>query len=203
MSTYRLLPPRYPQYFDRAEGCRLWDADGNEYIDFMCSFGPMIAGYGNPRIRAAANAQRDRLDIANGPPPLIVDLAERFVRQVGHAEWAIFAKNGNDATTVCNMVARARSEKRKILVAKGAYHGAAPWANHISRGTPAEDHVHFPTYRYKRHREPGSGRPGRRPATWPASSCPRSSTTLVTTRSSPTSPSRAASARSVTPKARR
>jgi len=148
MSTYRLLPPRYPQYFERAEGCRLWDADGNEYIDFMCSFGPMIAGYGNPRIRAAADAQRDRLDIANGPPALIVDLAERFVRQVGHAEWAIFAKNGNDATTVCNMVARARSEKRKILVAEGAYHGAAPWANRMSRGTPAEDHVHFPTYRY-------------------------------------------------------
>ena len=148
MSTYRLLPPRYPQYFERAEGCRLWDADGNEYIDFMCSFGPMIAGYGNPRVRAAADAQRDRLDIANGPSPLIVDLAERFVRQVSHAEWAIFAKNGNDATTVCNMVARARSEKRKILVAEGAYHGAAPWANRMSRGTPEEDHVHFPTYRY-------------------------------------------------------
>ena len=46
------------------------------------------------------------------------------------------------------MVARARSEKRKILVAEGAYHGAAPWANRMSRGTPAEDHVHFPTYRY-------------------------------------------------------
>ena len=58
----------------------------------MCSFGPMIAGYGNPRIRAAADAQRDRLDIANGPPALIVDLAERFVRQVGHAEWAIFGE---------------------------------------------------------------------------------------------------------------
>ena len=148
MSVSRKMPAGYPQYYRRADGCRLWDVDGNEYIDFMCAFGPMIAGYGNPRIAAAAGAQRDLLDIANGPPPAIVDLAERFVRQVSHADWAIFAKNGNDATTVCNMVARARSEKRNILVATGAYHGSQPWANRMSRGTPEEDHAFFPTYTY-------------------------------------------------------
>ena len=148
MSVYRKMPAGYPQYYRRADGCRLWDVDGNEYIDFMCAFGPMIAGYGNPRIAAAADAQRDLLDIANGPPPAIVDLAERFVRQVSHADWAIFAKNGNDATTVCNMVARARSEKRNILVATGAYHGSQPWANRMSRGTPEQDHAFFPTYTY-------------------------------------------------------
>ena len=128
MSVYRGMPEGYPQYFRRAEGCRLWDVDGNEYIDFMCSYGPMIAGYGNHRIRAAADAQRNELDIADAPAPLIVDLAEKFVSQVSHAGWAIFAKNGNDATTVCNMVARAQTGKRKILVAEGAYHGAQPWA---------------------------------------------------------------------------
>ena len=148
MSVYRKMPAGYPQYFRRADGCRLWDVDGNEYIDFMCAFGPMIAGYGNPRIAAAAEAQRDLLDIANGPPPAIVDLAERFVGQVSHADWAIFAKNGNDATTVCNMVARAHSGKRNILVAAGAYHGAQPWANRMSPGTPDEEHALFPTYTY-------------------------------------------------------
>ena len=148
MSVYRKMPAGYPQYFHRADGCRLWDVDGNEYIDFMCAFGPMIAGYGNPRIAAAAEAQRDLLDIANGPPPAIVDLAERFVGQVSHADWAIFAKNGNDATTVCNMVARAHSGKRNILVAAGAYHGAQPWANRMSPGTPDEEHALFPTYTY-------------------------------------------------------
>ena len=78
----------------------------------------------------------------------MVDLAERFVRQVSHANWAIFAKNGNDATTVRNMVARARSERRNILVATGAYHGAQPWANRMSRGTPEEDHAFFQRYTY-------------------------------------------------------
>ncbi|MEC9286047.1 MAG: aminotransferase class III-fold pyridoxal phosphate-dependent enzyme, partial [Pseudomonadota bacterium] len=58
MSVLRRMPPEYPQYFERAEGCHLWDVDGNEYIDYMCSYGPMIAGYANPRIRAAADAQR-------------------------------------------------------------------------------------------------------------------------------------------------
>ncbi len=148
MSVYRKMPPGYPQYYHRADGCRLWDVDGNEYIDFMCAFGPMIAGYGNRRIAAAADAQRDLLDIANGPPPVMVDLAERFVDQVSHADWAIFAKNGNDATTVCNMVARAKSEKRNILVARGAYHCAQPWANRMSHGTPAEEHELFPRYTY-------------------------------------------------------
>ena len=148
MSVLRKMPAGYPQYFHRADGCRLWDVDGNEYIDFMCAYGPMIAGYGNSRIAAAAEAQRDLLDIANGPPPAIVALAERFVGQVSHADWAIFAKNGNDATTVCNMVARAHSGKRNILVAAGAYHGAQPWANRMSPGTPAEEHALFPTYTY-------------------------------------------------------
>lgn len=148
MSTYRMLPEGYPQYFERGEGCRLWDVDGKEYIDFMCSYGPMIAGYANPRIRAAADRQRETLDIGNAPAPVIVDLAEKLTKQVTHAEWAIFGKNGNDATTICNQIARGRTGRRKILVAKGAYHGAQPWASRRTRGTPEEDYVHFPMYTF-------------------------------------------------------
>ena len=148
MSTYRMLPEGYPQYFERADGCRLWDVDGNEYIDFMCSYGPMIAGYANPRVRAAADAQRNQIDIANAPAAVIVDLAEKMTSQISHAEWAIFAKNGNDATTACNMIARGRTGKRKILVAQGAYHGSQPWAARRTKGTPDEDYVHFPTYTF-------------------------------------------------------
>ena len=148
MSVLRRMPPEYPQYFERADGCRLWDVDGNEYIDYMCSYGPMIAGYGNPRIRAAADAQRARLDIANAPAAVIVDLAERLVQQVTHAEWAMFAKNGNDATTICVMCARARADNPVILVANGAYHGAQPWANYMSKGTPNDEHQYFHPYQF-------------------------------------------------------
>ena len=148
MSVLRRMPPEYPQYFERADGCRLWDVDGNEYIDYMCSYGPMIAGYGNPRIRAAADAQRARMDIANAPAAVIVDLAERLVQQVTHAEWAMFSKNGNDATTICVMCARAHADKPVILVANGAYHGAQPWANYMSKGTPSDEHQHFQPYQF-------------------------------------------------------
>ena len=148
MSVLRRMPPEYPQYFERADGCRLWDVDGNEYIDYMCSYGPMIAGYGNPRIRAAADAQRARLDIANAPAAVIVDLDERLVQQVTHAEWAMFAKNGNDATTICVMCARARADNPVILVANGAYHGAQPWANYMSKGTPSDEHQYFHPYQF-------------------------------------------------------
>ncbi len=148
MAVRPRLPDAYPQFFERTSGCRMWDVDGNEYIDFICAYGPMIAGYGNERIRAAADAQRERLDMANGPPAALLEFAEKFTRQVSHADWAIFAKNGNDATTVCNMIARSRSTKRKILVCETAYHGSQPWANRMSRGTPPEEHVHYPTYRF-------------------------------------------------------
>ena len=148
MAIQRGMPEGYPQFFERASGCRLWDVDGNEYIDFMCSYGPMIAGYGNPRIRAAADAQRQKMDISDGPPPVLVELAEKFTSQITHAEWAVFAKNGNDATTICNMIARAHTGRRKILVGDSAYHGSQPWANRRAKGTPAEEHVHYPTYRF-------------------------------------------------------
>ena len=148
MSVLKRMPPEYPQFFERAEGCHLWDVNGNEYIDYMCSYGPMIAGYANPRICAAADAQRAQMDIANGPAAVIVDLAERLVDQVSHAEWAMFAKNGNDATTICVMCARARSDKPVILVATGASHGAQPWANYMSKGTPSEEHRNFQLYEF-------------------------------------------------------
>ena len=148
MAMHRGMPDGYPQFFERTDGCRLWDVDGNEYIDFMCSYGPMIAGYGNPRIRAAADSQRDRMDIGDGPSPVLVELAEKFTKQISHADWAVFAKNGNDATTICNMIARAHTGKRKILVGETAYHGSQPWANRRAKGTPPEEHVHYPTYRF-------------------------------------------------------
>lgn len=148
MSVERGMPQGYPQYFQRASGCRLWDVDGNEYIDFMCSYGPMIAGYNNPRICDASNAQRARLDIANGPSESMVDYAEKLVHQISHADWAVFAKNGNDATTLCNMIARSHTEKQNILVGETAYHGSQPWANRRAKGTPKSEYSHYLTYRF-------------------------------------------------------
>jgi glutamate-1-semialdehyde 2,1-aminomutase len=140
------LPADYPQYFARAAGCHLWDVEGREYIDFMCAWGPMILGYNDPDVNAAADRQRAAGDIFNGPSARLVELAELVVATVPHADWAMFQKNGTDATTACAMIAREGTGKRKILVANGAYHGAVPWCNPYPNGATAEDRVHLIRY---------------------------------------------------------
>src|SRR5690554_685381 len=88
------MPPGYPQYFSRGEGCRTWDVNGRPYIDYICAWGPMILGYNDPDVEAAAAHQRQLGDGLNGPTPLLVELAELLVETVPHADWALFSKNG-------------------------------------------------------------------------------------------------------------
>jgi glutamate-1-semialdehyde 2,1-aminomutase len=142
------LPPGYPQFFERGLGCRVWDVDGREFIDFMCSWGPNLLGHRHPRVEAAVQAQLAQGDCLNGPTPRFVELAERFVARSAHADWVLFQKNGTDATTVCTMVARAATGRRKILVATKAYHGADPWCTPIPLGVTAEDRAHLIHYTF-------------------------------------------------------
>ena len=142
------LPAGYPQFFARAEGATLWDVDGNAYVDFMCAYGPMVLGYGNREVEEAAAAQRALGDVLTGPSERLVELAEKLVGMVAHADWALFQRNGTDATTLCVVIARAATKKRKILVARGAYHGSAPWCTPHPNGTTAEDRIHLVHYDY-------------------------------------------------------
>ncbi len=142
------LPEGYPQFFARAEGATLWDVDGNAYVDFMCAYGPMVLGYGNREVEAAASAQRDLGDVMTGPSERLVELAEKLVGMVAHADWALFQRNGTDATTLCVVVARAATGKRKILATRGAYHGSAPWCTPHPNGATAEDRIHLVHYGY-------------------------------------------------------
>ena len=141
-------PPGYPQFFARAEGCRLWDVDGRPYIDFMCSWGPIVLGHHDPDVDAAARAQEADADCLNGPTPRLVELAELLVDLVPHADWAMFSKNGTDAMTTCVTIARAATGRRKVLVARGAYHGAAPWCSPSDVGVTAEDRAHQVRFDY-------------------------------------------------------
>lgn len=146
--SVRMLPDSFPQFFSRAEGAYIWDADGNRYLDYMCAYGPSLLGYRDARVEAAARAQAALGDTLTGPSPLMVELAETLVSMVDHADWAMFCKNGTDATTMAMSSARAQTGKRIVLVAQGAYHGAAPWCTPIPAGTVAEDRAHVRTYTY-------------------------------------------------------
>ena len=137
--SVKKLPFGYPQFFSKAKDSRIWDLDGNCYIDFMCGYGPNILGYNNADVDQAVNEQRKKLDLGNGPSALVVDLAEKITTLVDSADWALFAKNGTDATTTCLTISRAATGKKKILVAKGSYHGSAPWCTPVATGVVEED----------------------------------------------------------------
>jgi glutamate-1-semialdehyde 2,1-aminomutase len=140
--------PDYPQFFERAEGCTLWDVDGARYIDFMCSWGPVVLGHKHPAVEAAVDRQRALGDAMNGPAPALVDLAELLVETIPFADWALFQKNGSDATTACVTIARAGTKRRKILAARGSYHGAVPWCSPSLAGVTAEDRAHLILFDY-------------------------------------------------------
>src|SRR5579863_2630410 len=142
------LPPAYPQFMRAGRGARVWDVDGNEYVDLMCSYGPVVLGHRHPAVEAAVAEQARLGDCQNGPGPVMVDLAELLVRTVRHADWAMFAKNGTDATTMCCTIARAQTGRQKILVATGAYHGAAPWCTPRPAGVTPQDRANLGYYTF-------------------------------------------------------
>lgn len=142
------LPEGYPQFFAAAEGCRLRDADGREFVDLMCAWGPMVLGYRHPAVEEAARHQAEQGDAMNGPAPVLVELAETLVEMIPHADWCLFEKNGTDATTACVTIARAGTGRRKVLVARGSYHGAAPWCTPSLAGVTTEDRAHILHFDY-------------------------------------------------------
>jgi glutamate-1-semialdehyde 2,1-aminomutase len=142
------LPAGYPQFFERGEGCHLWDVDGRRYVDFMCSWGPVVLGHKHPAVTEAVQRQMAAGDCLNGPSERMVELAERLVGLIPHADWALFSKNGTDATTTCVTLARAATGRRKILAARGAYHGAVPWCSPHPLGVTTEDRAHLLTFTY-------------------------------------------------------
>ena len=133
----------FPFYSSRAEGTYLWDLDGNRFIDYMCAYGPNILGYHDPDVDAAAAAQRKIGDCTTLPSTKMIEFAELLVDTVHTADWAFFAKNGNDVTTLAVMASRAYTHRKKIVFFKGYYHGISPWTQKIdSAGVIEEDVMH-------------------------------------------------------------
>ncbi|MBN2652911.1 MAG: aminotransferase class III-fold pyridoxal phosphate-dependent enzyme [Spirochaetales bacterium] len=117
----------FPFYADRVKDSHFWDIDGNEYIDYMCAYGPNVLGYNNDIVDQAALAQMKKGNCMALPGALQVDLAELLVDTIEIADWSFFMKNGGDATSFAVMVARAETSREKIIRVEGGYHGVAPW----------------------------------------------------------------------------
>jgi len=88
------LPDGFPQYFTRAEGCRLWDSDGNEYIDYVCGFGTNLLGYRHPEVERSAAIQAANGDCMTGPGPAMVELANVLSNWSNTRRGFSFARTG-------------------------------------------------------------------------------------------------------------
>ncbi len=129
MSPAPLVPTTaYPFYAESAKGSKFRDIDGNEFIDYMCAFGPMILGYNYAKVDEAVRRQYEKANLVTGPTPVMVELAEFLVDLIPVADWAFFAKNGGDVTSYALMIAKAATGRKKTIMFNGGYHGVAPWA---------------------------------------------------------------------------
>ena len=86
------VPGFFPFYTAKAEGCRYTDIDGNEFIDYMCGYGPMVLGYCNPVVDGAAAAQQALADCTTHPGEVMVKLARHLVELIPTADWAFLAR---------------------------------------------------------------------------------------------------------------
>ncbi len=131
----------FPFYAERAKGSYFWDVDGNRFIDYMCAYGPNIIGYNDPVVDEAARKQLEKCNCTTAPSHIMVDFAELLVDTVASADWAFFAKNGNDATSLAIMTARAFTHRKKIVFFKGFYHGVSPWTQKLDYSGILEEEV--------------------------------------------------------------
>lgn len=126
-----------PYFITRARGSRVWDADGNEYIDFINSLAAITLGYADPDVDAAVRAQLEAGVIFSLPHPIEMQVAEKIVAMVPCAEMVRFGKNGSDATAGAIRLARAYTGRDRVAVC--GYHGWQDWyigSTARNRGVP-------------------------------------------------------------------
>ena len=112
-----------PLFISRAAGSRVWDADDNEFIDYVCSWGPMILGHAHPDVVSAVSAAAEKGTSYGAPTEGEVRLAELVVDSVPSIELVRFVNSGTEATMSALRLARAFTGRSKILKFDGGYHG--------------------------------------------------------------------------------
>ena len=136
----------YPIFIESGQGCRLIDVDGNEFIDYLCGYGPVILGYREAEVDEAVHAQiRDKGFCFTLTQKFQNQLAQKLTELVPSAELSIFLKTGSDATTGAVRIARAHTNRLKVM--RCGYHGWHDWCVEMKGGIPRkfyEDVFEFP-----------------------------------------------------------
>lgn len=114
-----------PNFIERGKGSRVWDVDGQEFIDYGMALGAVVLGYGYEAVAKAVSRQAEKGSVFTLPHPLEVELAELLHSFIPSAQMVRFGKNGSDVTSGAVRVARAFTGREKIACA--GYHGWQDW----------------------------------------------------------------------------
>ena len=118
----------YPCYVERGEGCRIWDADGNERIDFINNYTSLILGHSHPRVVEALQEQAARFVSVAAPSELEIELAEAIKERLPSIDLIRFGNSGTEGTMMAIRAARAFTGRSKIVKFEGGYHGTHDYA---------------------------------------------------------------------------
>ncbi len=142
---YNFVEGEYPIFFDEGKGGRIRDVDGNEYIDYLCAYGPIIIGYREDEIDNAVIEQIKNKGFCFSLTQATQNLLVRKLQEViPCCDMAAIVKTGSDATTIAIRVARAHTGKLKV--ARCGYHGWHDWCVEVKGGIPQkfyEDIIEF------------------------------------------------------------
>ncbi|MCS6860134.1 MAG: aminotransferase class III-fold pyridoxal phosphate-dependent enzyme, partial [Abditibacteriales bacterium] len=127
-SHFRAAGKPCPLFFARAAGARLWDVDGNEYIDYALGQGPMILGHSPPEVLDAVEAAMRRGQLFAGQHELEITVAEKLQQIVPCAELVRFGNSGSEAVHTALRLARAHTGKERFIKFEGQYHG---WLDNV------------------------------------------------------------------------
>jgi glutamate-1-semialdehyde 2,1-aminomutase len=114
---------RDPAFIARGEGAEVIDVDGNRYVDYVCSWGPLIHGHAHPRVLAAVSHAAARGTSFGAPTPGEVDLAIEVARRMEGVEMLRMTSSGTEASMTAIRLARAATGREQVLKFEGAYHG--------------------------------------------------------------------------------
>ncbi|MEJ6979864.1 glutamate-1-semialdehyde 2,1-aminomutase [Pedobacter sp. P351] len=112
-----------PLFIDRGDGCFIWDADGNQFIDFCCSWGPLILGHNHPKIKDKVTEVMQKGMSFGAPTALENELAELILKNNSLIEKLRFVSSGTEAVMSAIRLARGYTKRDKILKFEGCYHG--------------------------------------------------------------------------------
>ncbi len=122
---YPFFEETMPKFIERGKGCRLWDMEGKEYIDYRLALGPVTLGYCYDEVDDAVRAQMQKGVLFSMASPIEAELAELIHAMVPNAEMMRFMKTGADANLSNVRIARACSKRDMILIS--GYHGYPDW----------------------------------------------------------------------------